>query len=107
MLWSRAAICAAVSARPNLSPSDCCVVHQVLHLIQIGTDAVDITASSLVEHVITDIAGFKCGITEEAVIVFRMQVQTVEEVCRAEEFILIGTAKQVVVNCLIITRQGP
>ena len=56
-------------------------VHQVLHLLQVRAGAVDVPRTGEVEHRVTDIPGIKGRITEETVVLLRLQTEAIEEVC--------------------------
>ncbi len=68
-------------------------VHQVLHLLEIGADAVEITVASLVQQRIADVTGVERGVAEEAVVILRVEVEPPEHIGRAEELFFIGEAR--------------
>ena len=65
-------------------------VHQITHLVKIRTYTVDVTTSRLIQHSVTDIAGIERRITEETVVIFRVQFETIEHIGRSQKLVLIG-----------------
>ncbi len=60
------------------------VIQQRLHLFQIGAGAIQVTLPALFQHRLTDVAGIKLRIPEEAIIVVCIQIQFIQQIGRSQ-----------------------
>ncbi|CAI2022035.1 Uncharacterised protein [Serratia plymuthica] len=76
------------------------IVYKLLHLLQIGADAVDITLAGLGQQGVADITGIERRIAKEAVVVVRIQFETIEEIGRTDKLRFVSEA------AVILTRRS-
>ncbi len=95
--------------------SACSAIHQITHLVKVRTNAVDVSTSRLIQHGVTNIAGIERRITEETVVIFRVEFETIEHIGRSQELVLIGIrnigftrrfARFDTQHCIQITKQA-